>query len=108
MPSGSGARASASSSAAERSSYRTTLIDSCGSGGSALDALPEDVALRVLRGAHLLVEVVEVVERRLDDVRPEQLADLVAVQRVDRFLLLHQLRDRRRELRGQFAGGEEL
>src|SRR5829696_4533815 len=99
MPSGRGARASVSSSDAERSSYRTTFIGPSATGGSAgLDAVAEDVALGFFGRAHLLVEVVEVRQRLPDDARLDQLADLVAVQRVDGALLLDQLRHRAREV----------
>src|SRR5829696_1025096 len=109
MPSGRGARASVSSSDAERSSYRTTFIGPSATGGSAgLDAVAEDVALGFFGRAHLLVEVVEVRQRLPDDARLDQLADLVAVQRVDGALLLDQLRHRARELGCDLAVAEEL
>src|SRR5215213_10008576 len=109
MPRGSGARASVSSSAALRSSYRTTFIDSYAARSSLRSlALLEHVAVRVLGGANLLVEIVEVVERGPCLARPEQFADLVAVERVDGILLLEEERARRREILRVRAVAEEL
>src|SRR5690348_11923180 len=95
MPSGSGVRASASSSAAERSSYRATVMR-CSSPclSAAPDAAVEDIALRILRRADAVVEIVEVPERLAHHVRAHQLADLVVVERVDRLLLLLEHRER--------------
>src|SRR5215218_3555738 len=109
MPSGRGVRARVSSSEAERSSYRTTFIGPSAARGSAgLDASAEDVALGLFGRAHLIVEVVEVRQRLPDDAWLEQLPDLVAVQRVNGALLLHQLRHRVGEHRRNLAVAEEL
>src|SRR3954464_10002362 len=109
MPSGSGVRASASSSAAERSSYRATVMR-CSSPclSAAPDAAVEDIALRVLRRADVLVEIVEVPERLAHYVRVHQLADLVVVERVDRLLLLLEHGKRAGELVLQLAVSHEL
>src|SRR5829696_5768611 len=109
MPRGSGARASVSSSAALRSSYRTTFIDSYSARSSLRSlALLEHVAVRVLGGANLLVEIVEVVDRGPHFARAEQLADLVAIEPVDRVLLLEEERTRCREVLRVGAVAEEL
>src|SRR6478672_7240025 len=109
MPSGSGARARASSSAAERSSYRATVMRCSSRCRSAPpDAAVEHVPLRVLRRADVVVEVVEVPERLAHHVRVHQLADLVVVEAVDRFLLLLKYGERARELVLQLAIPHEL
>src|SRR5947209_5525404 len=109
MPSGRGARASASSSATERSSYRATVMRSssrCRSASS--DAAIEYVPLRILRRADVVVEVVEVPERLTHHVRIHQLADLVVIECVDRVLLLLKDRERAGKLLFQLAIAHEL
>src|SRR6476661_9710870 len=104
MPSGSGARARASSSAAERSSYRATVMwcsSRCRSAPP--DAAVEDVPLCILRRADVVVEVVEVPERLTHDVRIHQLPDLVVVEAVNRLLLLLQHGERAGEFVLQLA-----
>src|SRR5258705_5460889 len=108
MPSGSGARASASSSAAERSSYRATVMRCSSRCRSAPPYAAIEYPLRVLRRTHVVVEVVEVLERLTHDVRIHQLADLVVVERVDRVLLLLEHGERTGELVAQLAIPHEL
>src|SRR4051812_44561545 len=109
MPSGSGARARASSSAAERSSYRATFMR-CSSRcrSAAPDAAVEEVPLRILRRADVVVEVVEVPECLAHHARIHQLADVVVVERIDRLLLLLEHGERSGELVLQLAVPHEL
>src|SRR5436190_208274 len=81
MPSGSGARASASSSAAERSSYRATVMCYSSSCRSAPPDAAVEQPLRIVRRADVLIEVEEVRDGQHAPVRRgEQLGVVQAVE----------------------------
>src|SRR4026208_844114 len=110
MPSGSGASASARSSSAERSSYRNDGTPASGARTSSAgpDAVVQEGALRRFRRLDHPIELVEVVQRLTHDVGTKQATDLVAVERVDRVLLLPEQRQVLGKLRGEGAIAAKL
>src|SRR3954466_12670722 len=94
-PDGSGPAASDASWSADSSSQRKSI------NSRLAEARVDDVVLRGARIVDRLVELVEVRQRFVDDLRTEQLAHRVVVERVDRILLRVEQREHLRILLGR-------